>query len=42
MNKGIRKRARGIVFIDGKMVSMYREFQGRIFYAIPGGGMADG
>lgn len=42
MNKGIRKRARGIVFIDGKMVSMYREFQGRIFYTIPGGGMEEG
>lgn len=34
-----RKRVRAIVFMDGKMVSMYRKFQGRTFYVFPGGGM---
>lgn len=42
MSEGKRKRARGIVFVDGKLVSMYREFQGRVFYTIPGGGMEEG
>ncbi len=42
MNQGKRKRARGIVFLDGKLVSMYREFQDRVFYTIPGGGMEEG
>lgn len=42
MSEGKRKRARGIVFLNGKLVSMYREFQGRIFYTIPGGGMEEG
>lgn len=42
MSEGKRKRARGIVFLDGKLVSMYREFQGRVFYTIPGGGMEEG
>ncbi len=42
MSEKKRKRARGIVFLDGKLVSMYREFQGRVFYTIPGGGMEEG
>ena len=34
-----RIRARAIIIHDGKIVSMYRERQGRIFYTFPGGGM---
>lgn len=34
-----RKRARAIIFFEDKIVSMYREFEGRIFYTFPGGGM---
>lgn len=42
MNEGKRKRARAIIFVDGKIVSMYREKNGRIFYTFPGGGMEEG
>lgn len=42
MSEEKRKRVRGIVFLDGKIVSMYREFQGRCFYTFPGGGMEEG
>ncbi len=34
-----RVRARAIIIHEGKIVSMYRERQGRIFYTFPGGGM---
>ena len=34
-----RKRARAIIIKNGKMVSMYREFDDRNFYVFPGGGM---
>lgn len=34
-----RNRARAIIIHDGKIVSMYREREGRIFYTFPGGGM---
>lgn len=34
-----RIRARAIIIHEGKIVSMYRERQGRIFYTFPGGGM---
>ena len=34
-----RVRARAIIIHEGKLVSMYRERQGRIFYTFPGGGM---
>ena len=34
-----RVRARAIIIYDGKIVSMYRERQDRVFYTFPGGGM---
>ena len=34
-----RVRARAIIFFEDKIVSMYRERQGRVFYTFPGGGM---
>ena len=34
-----RQRARAIIIKDDKMVSMYREFDNRVFYVFPGGGM---
>ena len=34
-----RIRARAIIIHDEKIVSMYRERSGRIFYTFPGGGM---
>jgi len=34
-----RVRARAIIIVDGKIASMYREKQNRIFYTFPGGGM---
>ena len=34
-----RVRVRGIILIDGKLVSMYREFEDRNFYTFPGGGI---
>lgn len=34
-----RKRARGIIFYNDKLVVMYREFDNRVFYVFPGGGM---
>ena len=39
--EGKRKRARAIIIHEGKIVSMYRERQGRIFYTFPGGGMEE-
>jgi len=33
-----RKRARAIIIKDGKIISMYRELNDRIFYTFPGGG----
>jgi 8-oxo-dGTP pyrophosphatase MutT (NUDIX family) len=39
MSKRIRCRA--IIFVDDKIVSMYREREGRIFYTFPGGGMEE-
>ena len=36
-----RIRARAIIMYEGKLVSMYRERQGRIFYTFPGGGMEE-
>ena len=34
-----RIRARAIIINNGKLVSMYREREGRRFYTFPGGGM---
>ena len=34
-----RKRARAIVVNEDKLVCMYREFDDRVFYVFPGGGM---
>ena len=34
-----RVRARAIIIHENKIVSMYRERQGRVFYTFPGGGM---
>jgi len=39
--EGKRIRVRAIIILDGKLVSMYRERQGRIFYTFPGGGMEE-
>lgn len=36
-----RIRCGGIVFIENKMVSMYREFNNRIYYTFPGGGLEE-
>ena len=36
-----RIRARAIIMYEGKLVSMYRERHGRIFYTFPGGGMEE-
>ena len=36
-----RQRARAIIFCEDKIISMYREREGRIFYTFPGGGMED-
>lgn len=37
-----RKSSRAIIFRNGKMVSMYREREGRKFYTFPGGGVEKG
>lgn len=37
-----RSRAAAIVLQDGKIVSMYREFNGRKYNTFPGGGMEEG
>jgi len=34
-----RVRARAIIIDHGRLISMYREREGRIFYTFPGGGM---
>ncbi len=34
-----RKRARAIILIDDSIVTMYREFDDRVFYTFPGGGV---
>lgn len=39
MSEQKRIRVRGIILIDGKLVSMYREFDDRKFYTFPGGGL---
>ena len=39
MTEPKRNRARAIIFLEDKIVSMYREFQDRVFYTFPGGGM---
>lgn len=36
-----RIRVRAIIIHDGKLMSMYRERQGRNFYTFPGGGMEE-
>lgn len=36
-----RHRARAIVIIDNKIVTMYREKEGRVYYTFPGGGMEE-
>lgn len=36
-----RNRTRAIIFFEGKIVSMYREFEGRKYYTFPGGGMEE-
>lgn len=37
-----RVSARAIIIHEGKLVSMYREKQDRVFYTFPGGGMNEG
>lgn len=39
MNKNKRVRVRAIVFVEDKIMSMYRENNNRIYYTIPGGGL---
>ena len=39
MQKEKRTSVRAIIFKDDKIVSMYREREGRIFYTFPGGGL---
>ena len=39
MHKTKRLRARAIILQNEKLVSMYREMDGRVFYTFPGGGM---
>ena len=39
MSDNKRRRARAIIIHDGKLLSMYRERDGRVFYTFPGGGM---
>ncbi len=39
---GKRERAAAIIIVDGKIVTMYREFQDRKYYTFPGGGMNEG
>ena len=34
-----RERARAIIIHEDKIISMYRERNGRVFYVFPGGGM---
>lgn len=41
MNNKKRVRARAIILQDEKLVSMYREREGRVFYTFPGGGIED-
>ena len=36
-----KERARAIIVREGRLVSMYREKQGRIYYTFPGGGMEE-
>lgn len=36
-----RKSTRGIIFMDNKLVVMYREKDGRIYYTLPGGGLEE-
>lgn len=40
--KGKRVRARAIIVHEDKLMAMYRERDGRIFYTFPGGGMEAG
>lgn len=42
MNDNRRKSGRAIVFIEDKIVSMYREKGDRVYYTFPGGGMDEG
>ena len=35
----MRERARAIIFFEDKIIAMYREKNGRIYYTFPGGGM---
>lgn len=42
MEKTKRTRVRAIIYSENKIVSMYREREGRIFYTFPGGGMEEG
>ena len=39
MSQTKRKRARAIIFKDNKIVAMYRERKGIIYYTFPGGGI---
>ncbi len=42
MNDNRRKSGRAIVFVEDKIVSMYREKGDRVYYTFPGGGMDEG
>ena len=37
-----KQRARAIIFFEDKIAAMYREREGRVFYALPGGGLEEG
>ena len=37
-----RKRVGAMILIDEKLVSMYREKEGRVYYTFPGGGQDEG
>ena len=39
MSEGKRTRVRAIIIQDEKIISMYREKDGRVFYTFPGGGL---
>ena len=41
MNEVKRSRVRAIIIHDDKIISMYREREGKVFYTFPGGGMEE-
>jgi len=41
VNATKRNRVGAIIFFEEKIISMYREFESRVFYTFPGGGMEE-